>query len=123
ERPGRYPPNLWRRLKRLPSKLLTMQSMLLAEWIASFRGPSEWFWNLSDGGHFEVTGVYELLRRRVPFIILTDAGQDREYRWDDVAMLIQEAREDFGAEISWLTPNRAANGWGAFKSSPPPFIQ
>ena len=128
ERPGRYPPNLWRRLKRVPSKLLTMQSMLLAEWIASFRGPSEWFWNLSDGGHFEVTGVYELLRRRVRFIILTDAGQDREYRWDDVALLMQEAREDFGAEISWLNPNRSTSGaavnpWAAFSNPPPASIQ
>ncbi len=128
ERPGRYPPNLWRRLKRLPSKLVSMQSMLLAEWIASFRGPSEWFWNLSDGGHFEVTGAYELVRRRVPFIILTDAGQDREYCWDDVALLIQEAREDFGAEIKWLNPDAAAAGaaanpWAAFSNPPPPWIQ
>lgn len=128
ERPGRYPPNLWRRLKRLPGKLLTMQSMLLAEWIASFRGPSEWFWNLSDGGHFEVTGVYELLRRRVPFIILTDAGQDREYHWDDVALLIQEVREDFGAEIRWLNPSRSApraavDPWAVFSNPPLAWIQ
>jgi choline dehydrogenase-like flavoprotein len=125
ERPGRYPPNLWRRLKRSPSKLLSMQSMLLAEWIASFRGPSEWFWNLSDGGHFEVTGVYELLRRRVPFIVLTDAGEDHEYHWDDVGMLIQEAREDFGAEIEWLNPNPTGGaerpkGWAAFFGADPP---
>jgi choline dehydrogenase-like flavoprotein len=119
ERPGRYPPNFWRRLKRYPSKLLTMQSMLLAEWIASFRGPSEWFWNLSDGGHFEVTGVYELLRRRVPFIVLSDAAEDPNYSWGEVGLLIQEAREDFGAEIRWLNPKRSggglpAPGWLAF---------
>ena len=107
ERPGRYPPNLWRRIKRYPSKLLTMQSMLLAEWIASFRGPSEWFWNLSDGGHFEVTGVYELLRRRVPFIVLSDAAEDPNYSWGEVALLVQEAREDFCAEIKWIDFKKA----------------
>ena len=72
-----------------------------------FRSPSEWFWNLSDGGHFEVTGVYELLRRRVPFIILTDAGEDLKYRWGEVALLIQEAREDFAAEIKWIDFKKA----------------
>jgi choline dehydrogenase-like flavoprotein len=130
ERPGRYRANFWRRLKRYPSKLLTMQSMLLAEWIASFRGPSELFWNLSDGGHFEVTGVYELLRRRVPFIVLSDAGEDPQYRWGEVALLMQEAREDFGAEITWLNPNPPGGGvrsagWTAFfgADQPPELLE
>ena len=106
ERPERYPQPLWRRLKELPITLFRMQSMLLAEWRARFHGPSRWFWYLSDGGHFDVTGLYELLRRRVPFIVLSDAGEDPKYRWGDVALLMQEAREDFGAEITWLQPQR-----------------
>ena len=104
ERPGRYPPPLWRRIKSVPAKIFCMQGMLLSEWRARFRGPSQWFWYLSDGGHFEVTGIYELLRRRVPFIIATDAGEDTLYRWGDVALLTQQARTDFGAEIEWLDP-------------------
>jgi len=125
ERPERYPQPLWRRLKQLPITLFRAQSMLLAEWRARFHGPSRWFWYLSDGGHFEVTGVYELLRRRVPFIVLSDAGADPKYHWGDVALLMQEAREDFGAEITWIQPaqrdentsegttgeNERANGW------------
>jgi choline dehydrogenase-like flavoprotein len=119
ERPERYPQPLWRRLKLLPITLFRAQSMLLAEWRARFHGPSRWFWYLSDGGHFEVTGAYELLRRRVPFIVLSDAGADPKYSWGDVALLIQEAREDFGAEITWLNPNPPGGGvrpagWAAF---------
>ncbi len=102
ERPGRYPPPLWRRLKRLPSMFFAVQSMLLAEWTGRFRGPSEWFWQLSDGGHFDVTGLYELLRRRVPFVILTDAGEDPEYRFGDLAQLARQVRQDFGAEVRWI---------------------
>jgi hypothetical protein len=123
ERPGRYPPPLWRRIKRFPNKLFGAQSMLLSEWRARFRGPSQWFWYLSDGGHFEVTGLYELLRRRVPFMIVTDAGEDPEYRWGDVSLLTQQAREDFGAEIEWLDPKSADDGkrlaqWAAFPGVP-----
>ncbi|HKP02649.1 MAG TPA: GMC oxidoreductase [Chthoniobacterales bacterium] len=102
ERPGRYPPSFWRRLKRFPSKLFGAQSMLLSEYRGRFRGPSQWFWYLSDGGHFDVTGLYELIRRRVPFIILCDGGEDPSYDWGDLALATQQVREDFGAELVWL---------------------
>jgi choline dehydrogenase-like flavoprotein len=102
ERPGRYPPSFWRMIKRFPSKLFGAQSMLLAEIRGRFRGPSQWFWYLSDGGHFEVTGLYELLRRRVRFMIVPDGGEDPDYRWSDISLLMQQAREDFGVEIEWI---------------------
>ncbi|HXC51436.1 MAG TPA: GMC oxidoreductase [Candidatus Limnocylindrales bacterium] len=101
ERPGRYPLPLWRKLKRLPAQVFGMQSMLFAEWWGLFRGPGEWFWYLSDGGHFEVTGLYELLRRRVPFVILSDGGEDPDYTFGDLAQLTQQVRLDFGADIEW----------------------
>jgi choline dehydrogenase-like flavoprotein len=129
ERPGRYPLPIWRRLKRFPISLFRAQSMLLSEWRARFHGPSRWFWYLSDGGHFEVTGLYELLRRRVPFMILVDAGEDSDYRWGDIALLTQLARMDFSAEIRWLNPQREQNapkkGWQAFPEAllPPLWIQ
>lgn len=102
ERPGRYPLPLWRKLKRFPAQLFGMQSKLLAEWRARFRGPSEWFWYLTDGGHFEVTGLYELVRRRVGFMIVVDAGEDPDYRFADLALLTKQVRVDFGAKIEWL---------------------
>lgn len=118
ERPGRYPLSLWRKLKRLPGQLFCMQGMLLAEWRARFRGPSEWFWYLSDGGHFEVSGLYELLRRRVHFVIVTDAGEDPDYRLGDIAQLTQQARVDFGANVVWLDTQP-----GAMPQGVPPWIQ
>ncbi len=102
ERPGQYPESAWRRLKRLPVTVFRAQSMLLDEWRARFYGPSRWFWYLSDGGHFEVTALYELIRRRVRFMIVSEAGEDVEYQWNDVSLLTQQVREDFRAEIVWL---------------------
>lgn len=117
ERPGRFPANLWRRLRELPGSLFRTQDLLLAEWRGRFSGPSEEFWNLSDGGHFEATGVYELIRRRLPFIICTDAVEDPGYGFGDLATLVRLARVDFGAEIEWLDTPAAA------LAKAPPFVQ
>lgn len=118
ERPGRFPLSLWRKIKRAPVSLFRMQSMLLSEWNARFHGASRWFWYLSDGGHFEVTGLYELIRRRVKFMILADGGEDAKYQWGDLALLAQQVRIDFGAEIEWLEPmtedGKRPDAWDAF---------
>ncbi|WP_038162613.1 GMC oxidoreductase [Verrucomicrobium sp. BvORR106] len=108
ERPGRFPDTIWRRIKRLPVSLYRMQSMLLSEWRGRFHGASRWFWYLSDGGHFEVTGLYELVRRRLPFMLLVDGGEDPKYQWTDLADLTRTVRTDFGAQVEWLEPNRDA---------------
>ena len=71
----------------------------MSEWIARFAGPWEQYWYLSDGGHFEVLGAYELIRRRVPRIIVCDASCDPAYTMDSIANLIRKARIDFNAEI------------------------
>jgi hypothetical protein len=88
----------WRRL----STWLPVQASLLDELLARFYGPARRRWYLSDGGHFENTAVYELLRRRVPFIIACDNGCDPGYRWEDVGHLVRKARTDFGADIRFL---------------------
>ncbi|WP_341502551.1 hypothetical protein [Gallaecimonas sp. GXIMD4217] len=54
---------------------------------------------LSDGGHFENLGVYELLRRECPLIISCDAGADPETRLADLGLLLQRAHADFGCHI------------------------
>jgi hypothetical protein len=79
------------------------QEALISEYLASFRGPESQRWYLTDGGHFENTGVYELLRRKVRLIICCDCGCDPDYAFDDVGNLVRLARIDFGAEISFLT--------------------
>jgi hypothetical protein len=54
---------------------------------------------LSDGGHFENLGIYELVRRRVDTIIVSDAGQDKDYVFGDLSNAIERVRADFGVSI------------------------
>ncbi|HYD84372.1 MAG TPA: hypothetical protein VEA63_09970, partial [Opitutus sp.] len=92
-------PNFLELGSRILSRILPVQSSLLTECFARFHGPGRQHWYLSDGGHFENSACYELIRRRVPFIICSDAGQDPEYQFEDFANLVRKARTDFGAEI------------------------
>jgi hypothetical protein len=55
--------------------------------------------HLSDGGGFENLGLYELVRRRVKYIVVTDAGADPQTTLGDLGRAIERARVDFGAEI------------------------
>ncbi|MGY5778527.1 GMC oxidoreductase [Rhizobium sp. LEGMi135b] len=122
-RPGRYPPNLWQRIKSLPATILAVQAMLLNEWRAYFEGPSARRWYLSDGGHFDTTGLYELIRRRLPFIIAVDASEDAQYEMGELAILMRQVRLDFDAELVWLDPGSgasAANPWQGLENAASP---
>ena len=55
--------------------------------------------NLSDGGHFENMGLYELVRRRCRYIMVCDAENDPEMAFGGMGMAITKCRADFGAEI------------------------
>jgi hypothetical protein len=90
---------LWPSIASLVSRLFRAQALLLSELVGRFGGPWYRYWYLSDGGNFEITGAYELLRRRVPFVIVCDAGQDRDQSGEDLGRLIRLARVDFGAEV------------------------
>lgn len=57
------------------------------------------FIELTDGGHFENTGLFELLRRRVDVIILADASADRSFNFKDVGIAIERARVDQSVDI------------------------
>jgi len=119
QRPGRYPPDLWQRLKSLPAIIFAVQAMLLNEWRGYFKGPQERRWYLSDGGHFDNTGLYELIRRRLPLMVAIDASQDERYEMDDLATLMRQVRLDFNAEFEWLDPGLAnpAKPWQALDSA------
>jgi hypothetical protein len=54
---------------------------------------------LSDGGHFENTGVYELIRRRSRLIFCCDSGCDGEYVFGDLLHLVERCQIDFGVTI------------------------
>jgi len=55
--------------------------------------------NLSDGGHFDNMGLYELVRRKCRYIIVCDAEQDEDLAFGGLATAIRMCRTDFGAEI------------------------
>ena len=54
---------------------------------------------LSDGGHFDNMGLYELIRRRCHHIILGDGEQDQDVACEGLANAIRRCRIDFGVEI------------------------
>lgn len=60
---------------------------------------NNWHVHLSDGGHFENLGLYELVRRRCRVIIVSDAGADPEWSFSDLAHVIELVRLDFGAKV------------------------
>lgn len=61
------------------------------------------FLDLSDGGHFENLGMYELLRRRCKLIITSDAGADQNFNFADLGNAVERARVDFGITIRFNT--------------------
>lgn len=96
KRPGRL------RRSSFLERMFPVQSFLLSEFLSRFYGTTRWHWYLSDGGHFENMGGYELIRRRLERIVLVDAEADPEYTFDGLANLVRKARVDFGAEIEFL---------------------
>jgi hypothetical protein len=54
---------------------------------------------LTDGGHFDNTGLYSLVERGCRFIVLVDNGADTEPCFRDLGEAMRRCRIDFGAEI------------------------
>lgn len=57
------------------------------------------FVNVSDGGHIENLGAYELLRRRCKYIIICDAEQDGDMSFGGLATFVRYALVDKGIKI------------------------
>jgi hypothetical protein len=102
-RPGRPASSLWKWFGSWSTWLFPVQMYLLDEFTARYHGTARRHWYLTDGGHFENMGAYELIRRRVPRIIVCDGEQDDDYTFEGLANLVRKARIDFGAEIRFLT--------------------
>jgi hypothetical protein len=92
-------------LENLALKIFPTQTYLIYEFLGRFQGNHRPLQYLSDGGHFENTAVYELLRpsRDIHVIVASDNGCDPKYQFNDLANLIRLARIDFGASIESVT--------------------
>jgi hypothetical protein len=73
-------------------------SLLLLEGF-SMTNENRRFVNLSDGGHFDNLGLYELIRRRCKHIIVLDAECDENYGFEALEQVIRFARVDFNVHI------------------------
>jgi hypothetical protein len=75
-----------------------------AELLAKFPGLRQPYWYLSDGGHFDNTGIYALLKRRLDMIVAADCGADPQYLFEDVESLVRKAKIDYDAKIEFIEP-------------------
>jgi hypothetical protein len=75
---------------------------LLKEMMASV-GNDDRLVNLSDGGHIENLGVFELLRRRCRYIITGDGEADPDLAMNGLATVIRYARLELGIYIELNT--------------------
>jgi hypothetical protein len=106
------------------SALMSVFNVRLGRWCGNTRHPTAWrmgsphfggfslikevfgmldsqasFLNISDGGHFENLGIYELVRRRCHVVVAVDAGCDPDYQFEDLANAIRKCWTDFGVRI------------------------
>ncbi len=56
---------------------------------------------LSDGGHFENLGLYEMVRRRCRRIVVVDAGCDKEFGFEDLGNAVRKVELDLGVRITF----------------------
>jgi hypothetical protein len=82
--------------------------------------------HLSDGGHFENLGLYELVRRGCKFILVCDGGCDRDYAFEDLGNAVRKIRIDLGVEIRFqgfrVGPQRRHVDGGAAVTTPGNYI-
>jgi hypothetical protein len=55
--------------------------------------------HVSDGGHFENLGLYEMVRRRCRFIVISDAGRDPDFAFEDLGNAVRKISIDLGVPI------------------------
>jgi hypothetical protein len=117
-------PNMGYHSSSVLSFLMTIFNIRLGRWCGNPAAPSGWkrsspriglyylirelfgftdmgsnFLYLSDGGHFENLGVYELVRRRCRLIVCVDASADRLHEFCDLGSAVRRCYTDFNVRI------------------------
>jgi hypothetical protein len=73
---------------------------ILDEMLGATNDTNEYVY-LSDGGHFENLGLYEMVLRRNRFIVVSDAGCDEQCSLQDLGNAIRKIRIDMGIPIDF----------------------
>jgi Patatin-like phospholipase len=58
---------------------------------------------LSDGGHFDNLGIYEMIRRRCRYFLVVDADADEKFAFEDLARSVRFAAIDLDAKIEFAS--------------------
>ena len=82
-----------------PNALLTLGRELLG--LTNDRGRAVY---LSDGGHFENLGLYEMVRRRCTYILAIDADMDENAWFEDLGNAVRKIRIDLDIDIQFDPP-------------------
>jgi hypothetical protein len=96
----------WARNPRKPSRVRAIEGFLppvgwyyfLRELTGKMNEKTHYI-NLSDGGHIENLGIYELLRRRCKFVIAIDGEADPARSFGGLLKLTQLVKIDLGVRI------------------------
>lgn len=89
--------------RRLRTRVATYFWPVLTAGIFGFGHDREsTFLELSDGGHFENLGLYELIRRKLDLILVVDAEQDSGISLSALVSSANRIKEDFGVSIRFL---------------------
>jgi hypothetical protein len=99
-------PGPWERFRAIPTGLCYFRELLSA---LDARGRHVY---LSDGGHLENTGAYELLRRRCRYLIVCDAEEDPAMHFGGITALMRYARLNLGVEIELALDDLAPDARG-----------
>jgi hypothetical protein len=59
---------------------------------------------LSDGGHFENLGLYEMILRRCRYIVVLDSGCDPKFTYEDLGNALRKIRIDLNIPIEFDEP-------------------
>lgn len=71
---------------------------LLRELLGKTDAKGKWIY-LSDGGHFDNLGLYEMVRRACRYIVVVDGSADPDRTFDDLGNALRKIRVDFGIPI------------------------
>jgi len=93
--PGKYGAKTWK--LRGPRSAV---GSLVKEAFGLTNDRSEYVY-LSDGGHFENLGLYEMVLRRCRYIVVLDSGADPCYTYEDLGNALRKIRIDMNIPIEF----------------------